>query len=83
MTHQFDPAALLPRLSGDRGDLLARLLDLLERIEWNAAQETLTIRNGASSIRLEANGTIHIEGERIVQSAAQDINLAAGWIDLN
>lgn len=83
MTDQFNRSTLLPHFSDDRGDLLLRLLDLLDRIEWNAAQETLTIRNGASAIRLDANGTIHIEGERIVQSAAQDINLAAGWIDLN
>lgn len=83
MTRQFDPATLLPELLKDRSDLLVRLIDLLDRIEWNAAQETLTIRNGAASIRLDADGTIRIEGERIVQSAAQDIHLAAGWIDLN
>lgn len=37
----------------------------------------------AAAINLEADGTIRIEGERIVETATQDITLAAGWIDLN
>lgn len=60
-----------------------RLLELLDHIQWEPDRGTLTIRNGAAAINLEADGTIRIEGERIVETATQDITLAAGWIDLN
>lgn len=83
MTTQFDPDTLLPEFTGDRGALLLRLMKLLDHIQWEPDRDILTIRNGAASISLEADGTIRIEGERIVETATQDITLAAGWIDLN
>lgn len=44
MTQPFAPATLLPELLNDRSDLLVRLINLLDRTQWNGAQETKTIR---------------------------------------
>ncbi|WP_102225765.1 hypothetical protein [Acidimangrovimonas sediminis] len=64
-------------------DLMDRLLALAERIRVDPASGRLVIANGAARIVLCEDGTIRIEGRRIVEAAEEDIALSAAWIDLN
>lgn len=83
MTQQFDGQAILKSIAGDQVDILQKLLALLDRISWDEPRQRLSIRNGDAVIHLLADGTIRLEGTRIVQRADQDIALSAAWIDLN
>lgn len=83
MTQQFDGKSILESMAGGRVNMLDDLLAVLGRISWDESRQRLSIRNGEAAIHLLADGTIRLEGQRIVQSAARDINLSAAWIDLN
>jgi len=83
MTQQFDGNAILKSIAGDQVDMLQKLTALLDRINWDERRQRLTIRNGDAVIHLLADGTIRLEGTRIVQQSDRDIALSAAWIDLN
>lgn len=83
MTQQFDGNAILKSVTGDQMDMLQKLVALLDRINWDERRQRLSIRNGDAVIHLLADGTIRLEGKRIVQQADRDIALSAAWIDLN
>lgn len=83
MTKPDRPADLSALLAGAEPDVMRRLLDLLERIRWDEGTGALELRNGAAAIRLEADGTIRVTGERVVAVADRDVTLNGAWIDLN
>ncbi|WP_175496460.1 hypothetical protein [Paracoccus halophilus] len=56
---------------------------LLDRVNWDERRQRLPIQYGEAVIHLLADGTIRLEGTRIVQQADRDIALSAAWIDLN
>jgi uncharacterized protein (DUF2345 family) len=64
-------------------DKWSKLMALADMIEINRASDSIEIRNGKSRIVLRADGTVRIEGERIVQTAEKNIVLDAAYIDLN
>jgi hypothetical protein len=80
MTRRFKFDVSAVDLSDSRWEKLMALADMLEVDE---ASGSLVIRNGKSRILLRKDGTIRIEGERIVQSASRNIALDAATIDLN
>ncbi|AGT09063.1 hypothetical protein [Paracoccus aminophilus] len=80
MTSHFSRAASRPRLTDET---LEKLAKLAEMIEISGPEGTLVIRNGASQIRLSADGTISVKGKRILQEAEKNVALRAAWIDLN
>lgn len=83
MTRPDKPGELTALLQGTHPDVLTRLLDLLERIRWDESTGTLELRNGAAAIRLGADGTIRLSGERVIAVADRDVTLNGAWIDLN
>ncbi|WP_405402614.1 hypothetical protein [Paracoccus sp. Ld10] len=83
MTQHFDGNSFLQSIAGDSTEMMQKLSALLERISWDEPRQRLSFRNGQAAIHLLADGTIRLEGMRIVQSADKDITLSAAWIDLN
>ncbi|SFA62317.1 hypothetical protein SAMN04487972_14712 [Paracoccus halophilus] len=55
----------------------------MDRVNWDERRQRLPIQYGEAVIHLLADGTIRLEGTRIVQQADRDIALSAAWIDLN
>jgi hypothetical protein len=60
-----------------------KLLALAKHVEIEEAGGAIVIRNGRAKIMLRDDGTIRIEGARIVQQAERNITLNAATIDLN
>lgn len=83
MTRPDRKSHLEALLTGSDPDVLTRLLDLIEHIRWDETTGTLELRNGKAAIRLHADGSVRITGERIVNDADRDVTLNGAWIDLN
>lgn len=64
-------------------DPVAGLGQLAQMISIDAVSGDLVIRNGLSRIVLMRNGTVRIEGQRILQSAIETVSIEAATIDLN
>jgi hypothetical protein len=63
-------------------DSWSKLLRLAQMLEFDATGG-LVVRNGKSRLLLRADGTIRIEGTRIVQTAERNISFDAATIELN
>ncbi|MER0240409.1 hypothetical protein, partial [Fulvimarina sp. MAC8] len=66
-----------PKSFDDSLEVWSKLMALADMIEIDADSGALTIQNGKSRAILHPDGTIRIEGTRIVQSAERNIALDA------
>ena len=76
----------LPDLFGDEGrktDVFADLFALARHVRLDPATGNLTLHNGDARIVLTADGTVRVEGRRIVQTARENFAVVAATIDLN
>jgi hypothetical protein len=64
-------------------EFLQKLLSLVKCVHEDPITGDLVLRNGKVRCVLKQNGTIRLEGLKIVQVAEQEIALNAAYIDLN
>ncbi|AWN45501.1 hypothetical protein DK419_03515 [Methylobacterium terrae] len=76
--HPLDPAETSP-IGTPPADLAA----LARMVRIDAATGDLVIANGAARLVLKRDGTVRVEGVRIVGTADEAIALHAAVIDLN
>ncbi|NLS00072.1 hypothetical protein HGP17_24875 [Rhizobium sp. P38BS-XIX] len=78
MKKASDPSSFFP-IDMDWEALAA----LSKLIRFDPASESLTVQNGKSKLVLEKDGTIWVEGKRLVQNVTEDIYLKGATIHLN
>jgi hypothetical protein len=69
-----------PALTGAE---IGKLRQLLEFTRYDAASGTLTIQTGKARVLLRQDGTVRVEGRRIVQMSETSIVLDGATIELN
>lgn len=83
MTKPIPARDIDTRLALADAETLRRLTVLLERVSVNETTGDLVLTAGKAKITLSEDGTIRLDGARIVQDADQDVAIKAAWIDLN
>lgn len=83
MTKPIPARDIDTRLALADAETLRRVAVLLERVSVNETTGDLVLTAGKAKITLSEDGTIRLDGARIVQDADQDVAIKAAWIDLN
>jgi hypothetical protein len=77
------PACGAPQTLPDSAESVKELFALTRMIRHDPATGNLIVQNGRSRIVLMDDGTVRVEGRRIISAADENILMRAAYIDLN